>query len=345
MIYRQNRATTSRMNWLVSIATPGHSIMSQSNLFHQGELRLQQRTGARAQIASYADRMIRDFIPKQHQMFYLSLSYLFVGATDQQGQVWATVLTGQAGFVQSPDPYTLIIKTSLADTDPLSDALAPGTDIAILGLDFNNRRRNRISGTVVGYKPGCLQIAVKQTFGNCPRYIHARQYEPGNSAAKPSIERFSALYKPAVEIISRADSFFVASHSGSQTNGNCSGADISYRGGQPGFVIVDNSNTLTVPDFAGNFHFNTLGNFELNPNAGLLFIDFEHGDILYLNGRAKVLWDDTLVQCLPGAERLWQFKIDTVIKVSDALPIRFQLQEYSPYVDMHSIWPSYNQAV
>ena len=63
--------------------------------------------------------------------------------------------------------------------------------------------------------------------------------------------------------------------------------DVSHRGGNPGFVRIE-GNVLTIPDFAGNLHFNTLGNFLLHPRAGLVFIDFETGDMLQVSGRTAV---------------------------------------------------------
>jgi hypothetical protein len=54
------------------------------------------------------------------------------------------------------------------------------------------------------------------------------------------------------------------------------GADISHRGGLPGFVRVQ-GDELTIPDFRGNRYFNTLGNLIAEPRASLLFIDFEKG--------------------------------------------------------------------
>ena len=61
------------------------------------------------------------------------------------------------------------------------------------------------------------------------------------------------------------------------------GADISHRGGRPGFVRVD-GDVLTIPDFRGNRYFNTLGNLIAEPRASLLFVDFETGDLLQLQG-------------------------------------------------------------
>jgi hypothetical protein len=45
---------------------------------------------------------------------------------------------------------------------------------------------------------------------------------------------------------------------------------------------------LTVPDFSGKLFFNTLGNFLSNPKAGLVFVDFDAGDLLPLTGCAEV---------------------------------------------------------
>ncbi|MGI9462957.1 MAG: pyridoxamine 5'-phosphate oxidase family protein, partial [Aestuariivirgaceae bacterium] len=97
----------------------------------------------------------------------------------------------------------------------------------------------------------------------------------------------------------------------------------SHRGGRPGFVKVDGS-TLTIPDYAGNRHFNTLGNFFANPMAGLLFVDFETGDLLLLTGAVEILWDeDPAARALSGAERAWRFTLDHGIRVKDALPLRW----------------------
>lgn len=68
------------------------------------------------------------------------------------------------------------------------------------------------------------------------------------------------------------------------------GLDVSHRGGRPGFMRVD-GDVLTIPDFRGNRYLNTLGNFLLDPRAGLLFVDFARGDLLHLAGEVEVLWD------------------------------------------------------
>lgn len=66
--------------------------------------------------------------------------------------------------------------------------------------------------------------------------------------------------------------------------------DVSHRGGPPGFVRLEGQ-TLTIPDYNGNRYFNTLGNLVSNPRAALLFVDFERGDVLHLQGTTEIVWD------------------------------------------------------
>ena len=67
---------------------------------------------------------------------------------------------------------------------------------------------------------------------------------------------------------------------------------------------VHDSKILTIPDVAGNRFFNTLGNLTLEPRAGLLFADFNHGDLLYLATTAEIVWDGDELASFTGAERL-----------------------------------------
>lgn len=71
------------------------------------------------------------------------------------------------------------------------------------------------------------------------------------------------------------------------------------------------------------------GNLLLDPEAGLLFIDFSTGDTLHLSGHAEVLWDET---SLPGAQRTVSFQTEEWVHVKGALPIQQHGSvESSPY--------------
>jgi predicted pyridoxine 5'-phosphate oxidase superfamily flavin-nucleotide-binding protein len=68
----------------------------------------------------------------------------------------------------------------------------------------------------------------------------------------------------------------------------------SYKGGEPGFVRVVDERTLAFPSYDGNGMYLSYGNVLLNPNVGLLFIDFEGRKRLRLNGTASVDENDPL---------------------------------------------------
>lgn len=252
---------------------------------------------------------IRDFMPEQHRHFFAQLPYLFVGAIDTAGWPLATLLIGCPGFVQSPDPVTLHISALPDAGDPAAEALAPDRDIGILGIDFSTRRRNRANGRILSREAGGIRVAVNQSFGNCPQYIQERTvaFSRGESTGEVSnaLESFDHLDEAAQSAIEGADTFFVASRSRAGS-GAPYGADISHRGGRPGFVRVD-GDVLTIPDFRGNRYFNTLGNLMAEPRASLLFVDFETGDLLQLQGMAQVDWHTAAAQQFAGAERLWRF--------------------------------------
>ena len=76
----------------------------------------------------------------------------------------------------------------------------------------------------------------------------------------------------------------------------------------PGFVAIESDGALLVPDFSGNRFFNTLGNLIANPKAGLLFPDFETGDLLQIAGATEIIFEGPLLERFPGAERLWRLR-------------------------------------
>jgi uncharacterized protein len=274
---------------------------------------------------------IRDFMPEQHREFFALLPYLFVGAVDSTGWPLATLLTGPPGFVQSPDPHTLHISALPETGDPAAPGLTPGQDIGILGVDFSTRRRNRANGHVVSRDAGGIRVAVSQSFGNCPQYIQLRTvaHSPMDTIEAPpkTIESFDQLDAAASAVIERADTFLVASRSRAGA-GASYGADISHRGGRPGFVRVE-GDVLSIPDFRGNRYFNTLGNLMAEPRASLLFVDFETGDLLQLQGTAHVEWDGDAAQQIAGAERLWRFNVARGWRRRAASPLRWSFVEYS----------------
>ncbi len=101
--------------------------------------------------------------------------------------------------------------------------------------------------------------------------------------------------EPIAGFIEARDMFFIAS---TDIDGS---PDCSYKGGDPGFVRVIDEHTLAFPVYDGNGMFRTLGNVSVNGQVGLLFVDFETGTRLRVNGDAVVDLDDPLISTYPGA--------------------------------------------
>jgi len=96
--------------------------------------------------------------------------------------------------------------------------------------------------------------------------------------------------------IERLDMFFLAT-ADEQGRPNC-----SYKGGEPGFVRVVDEHTLAYPNYDGNGMYLSLGNVVQNPEVGLLFIDFERGHRMRLEGTASIDLDDPLRGDYPEAQ-------------------------------------------
>jgi predicted pyridoxine 5'-phosphate oxidase superfamily flavin-nucleotide-binding protein len=76
----------------------------------------------------------------------------------------------------------------------------------------------------------------------------------------------------------------------------------SYKGGDPGFVRVLDEHTIAFPSYDGNGMYLSMGNALVNPNVGLLFIDFEGRKRVRLNGVASVDENDPLREQWPEAQ-------------------------------------------
>jgi len=310
--------------------------------FHDGELEAQRRMGVREQMANFGRRVIRDWMPDQHRAFYQQLPYIVVGATDEQGWPWASMLVGAPGFIESPDEYTLTLDVDAAPGDPVLGALAQGSSLGMLGIELSTRRRNRLQGWVERRHEDRLTLRIAQAFGNCPQYIQRRTITHApERVAKPAVE-MTSLDERARALIARSDTFFIATahRDDADAPGSNLGADASHRGGKPGFVrISGDGDTLLWPDFSGNNHFNTIGNMLVHPRAGMLFIDFDRGDALYLTGEAEVIWGGPLVEAVEGAERVVAIKTHRAIYIEGAIPLTFDFQEPSPTLMFTGVWP------
>lgn len=303
--------------------------------FHAGEQTIQSLAGVRERMELKGRAIIRDYMPEQHRTFFTALPFMVVGLADESGHPWATTLSGPPGFMSSPDAHHLAIKAWLDPGDPLQSCLREGAPVGGLGIELPTRRRNRINGRIENCIVGeGFSIRVQQSFGNCPKYIQARHERPRlQPRPAPDGRMAPHLGDNEIHFITEADTFFIASRSASLDQADASqGLDVSHRGGRPGFVRVISPNELCFPDFSGNLLFNTLGNLEADPRAGLLFIDFQGGTMLHVIGRTRISWDVPEAARSAGIERLIFFDIHSVVNRAHAFPHLFDFVSYSPHL-------------
>jgi predicted pyridoxine 5'-phosphate oxidase superfamily flavin-nucleotide-binding protein len=267
-------------------------------------------------------------------LFFQGLPYAVLSGLDASGSPAATLVTGEPGFIGAPNPLTLSIAAPVDPTEPMAAALTPGAPYGLLGIDLATRRRNRANGRVASATRAGYWLVVDQSFGNCPQYIQQRAVQAHVRTPGP-FEVLSGLDAAAAAQITAADTFFVAT----AAIGPNGGVDASHRGGQPGFVKVE-GNTLTVPEFRGNRYFNTLGNMLAYPRAALLFVDFETGDLLHLQGAVEVLWDADAEQTgFAGAQRMWRLEVEAGWRRRAAVPLRWDYVSQSPVSAATGAWP------
>ena len=319
---------------------PAMKNTTQDQGFHAGERAAQARVGLDAHMAEIGNRVLMDHMPPQFGRFLEHLPLVLVGSTDATGQPWASVWAGQPGFMRPLSFSHLAVSGTPMLYDPLRSHLRPGASIGLLGLEPHTRRRIRVNGRVHTINDQAFVLEVQQCFGNCPKYIQARQAQfAQDRMAMPMTQAGQALDEPARSLLARADTFFIATaHPQAGAEDRAQGVDISHRGGKPGFVHVSPTDVLSVPDFHGNFYFNTLGNLELNPRAGLLFIDYECGDVLQLRVNVQVEWEGEHLARFMGAQRMLRMQELGWQRTQASLPLRWSEALLSPALVHTGSW-------
>ena len=306
--------------------------MAISSPYHEGELAVQQRVDE-TEMARINSGALDETILAGALRFIEQQPMVVIGSMDPKGRVWVSTLFGNPGFIRALDNKTLELDISQprsADDEPLWTNLLENPHVGLLVIELGSRRRIRINGRAKKVSAESLIIDVERAYPNCPKYIQRRDWKilDANEQHTATASTFGKeLNETQKTLIENADTLFVASAHPEH------GVDASHRGGHPGFVHIINNQQLRIPDFAGNSMFNTLGNFTSYPYAGLVFIDFEHGRLLQLTGKAEILWDmDDPQKETGGTRRYWQFDITSWQE--STLPYRFawELLDESPHI-------------
>ena len=291
--------------------------MQRKHHFHDGELTAQRRAGE-AHTAARNVAMVSDSVIGGARPFIASQFMVAVGSTDADGAPWASLLFGAPGFAQAIEGGTIQLDVPMAyreAEEPLWANLTRNTDIGLLFIELGTRRRYRVNGTVNAIDDARIGVQVREAYPNCPKYIQRRQLRRLDERRTVSQSATGSVLRGRVEaIVTGADTLFVASHHAE------AGADVSHRGGDAGFVRMIDERTLRIPDYPGNSMFNTWGNLQVDPRAGICIPDFATGRLLQLTGNVTLHWgepdpaDET-----GGTHRYLDFHV-TRWRLHDAIP-------------------------
>lgn len=294
-----------------------------TGLFHTGERFVQWLLKSPPSIDAWAQVALRDKLVPEHQLFFRELPYLIVAARDAEGLPWCSVLSGEPGFAVADNERVLRVEALPREGDPLREALAQDDSIGLLGIELHSQRRNRLNGRVLQRDETGFQLAVAQSYGNCPKYIVRRAWRPERIVQPEAPQEFDTLPGVATEILQRCDTFFIATGFSPKEKQGRHGLDASHRGGRPGLLRVEDAKTISFPDYSGNNLYNTLGNLVKDARAGLLIIDFKSGGLLHLQGEVEIDWAAQDFSAKPPVRRRLRFHVKRGVWRRGALPLRF----------------------
>lgn len=115
--------------------------------------------------------------------------------------------------------------------------------------------------------------------------------------------------------------------------------DVSYKGGQPGFLRALDDATLAWADYDGNGMFRSLGNVLVNPRVQLLLVDFERPRRMRISGTARVHTSHPRLHEWPGGQALIELAIERIFPNCPRYVHHMALVELSPYAPGPGVTP------
>ncbi|KAL8812236.1 MAG: hypothetical protein Q9200_001177 [Gallowayella weberi] len=325
-------------------------VLSDQMVWHEGEILMQQKLHV-----PYQENPTSPFLTPYAARLLPGAPLLALGTLDSTGRPWTTIFGGEPGFVRPLGQSNIGIKAVVDLTyDPVMDILLGSKydddrgdqreknhPMSGLSINLETRSRIKLAGkfiagalgavlTQAGAKATEAQIVVKveQSLGNCPKYLNKKQI---SVIAPQPVLVSSNLPLPveAIDLLAKADIFFITTSHGGSTLGT------NNRGGRPGFCRImknDHSGTILLyPEYSGNRLYQTLGNLQTTPKAGIVIPDFDSGDALYLTGTTEILVGQEAARLLPRSNLAVKVRVDEARLVHDSLAFRGQSGEPSPY--------------
>jgi hypothetical protein len=283
--------------------------------FHEGEQSLQERFGTRRALASHERELFAGrALTGNAARFVGSLPLVAIATREEDGWPFPSLEQGPWEIAGTEE----VRLGGVRDAERLSRHLARHPKAGTLAIDLHRRFRFRINGRAHMEGEG-LRLQVEHAFGNCRKYLH--ELVPGRRVpGTPAMEAWrSSLDGGDSDAVGRATHAFIATQ---DADGDL---DAQYKGGVPGWLVVEDPETLLWPDYPGNGFFMSLGNLQQDPRLGLLVPSG-----LLLQGLAEVVEAPALVARFPAAERAVRFHVRRVARARHLAPDEQQVAALSP---------------
>ena len=280
-------------------------MQAQFEHFHAGEVAVHAEWGIDTEAyEQQSKQMMLPVINPQEHTLISGLTFSFAGTIDVAGRPWASpLLAGAEQLFTITSDTAMTIARQHGEGDPFQQNVADTNELSVLFFDTSTRRRAKSIGRGTLTESGEVLYEMTRLFGICPKYIFQREHTPATKVESTSPEHRERLDDADMAHLRRSDTIFFASHSEH-------GADVTHRGGAPGFVRVLDESTFEIPDYLGNGMFNTLGNLRLDDRLGVTTVDFETGRTLHITGRATT---KATGLALPEPERSVTIKVEEVV--------------------------------
>ncbi|KAL4955312.1 hypothetical protein BDW69DRAFT_204633 [Aspergillus filifer] len=319
------------------------TLLTTSVPWHDGETKMHQLLRV-----PYQDNLTVPFLGPGAGLLMKRSPLLAIGALDHGGRPWCSLWGGEEGLAIPTSTSSFDIKTPVGKAyDPVVESLlldstgGLGKAVSFLAVDLENRRRVKLFGKITAGSLGVidederiraaiahLTVHVDGSLGNCPKYLNAKHIISASPDPK-LISETPQLQPGAIDLLDRADCFFICSSNGTQ------GMDTNIRGGSPGFVRLSSNEAsgavLVYPEYSGNRLYQTLGNLQMNPLAGYIFPDFDTGNALFVTGRTEILIGKDASFVLPRSNIAVRVTVIAARYVEKVLSFRGLPSKPSPY--------------
>lgn len=155
-----------------------------SGLYNESHRRLQRAFDTERLADRIEERLVRDHVTGEDRAFIERMNMFFLATADGAGRPNCSYKGGDPGFVRVIDARTIVFPNYDGNGMYLSMGNAAETGhVGMLFIDFENQKRLRVNGRAsivpaASIESPCLeaqffvQVAVREVFPNCPRYVH-----------------------------------------------------------------------------------------------------------------------------------------------------------------------------